>query len=162
MKGTINKSTILGYVGKDPEVKATAGGTTIVNLSIATTERGPKGQDGSYADATEWHRVVLFGKLAETAASYVQKGSLLYIEGRMQTRKWQDQSGADRYSTEIVGNEMQFIGPKPATQPQQQQGQQQQGQQQQPQQQQQQPQYQPQPQQQQQTPSFPDNSQSGW
>lgn len=157
MKGTINKSTILGYVGKDPEVKATAGGTTIVNLSIATTERGTKGSDGSYADTTEWHRVVLFGKLAETAASFVQKGSLLYIEGRMQTRKWQDQSGNDRYSTEVVGNEMQFIGPKPSTQPQQQQPQQQQSQQ---------PQQgytqQPQQQQQQQTPSFPDNNQSGW
>ncbi|BCE02567.1 single-stranded DNA-binding protein [Marinicellulosiphila megalodicopiae] len=111
-KGSVNKVIVLGRLGQDPDVKATATGAQVVNLSIATTELGRKdqatGQRGP--DQTEWHRVVLFGFLAENAATYLRKGSQVYIEGRLQTRKWQDQSGNDRWSTEIVGNEMQFLG----------------------------------------------------
>jgi single-strand DNA-binding protein len=112
-KGTVNKMILLGRLGQDPEVRTTASGTQIVNLNVATNEAGPKDQNGNRQDVTEWHRVVLFGKTAEIAAQYLNKGSQVYIEGRLQTRKWQDPNGADRYSTEIVGNEMQFIGGRP-------------------------------------------------
>lgn len=109
-KGTVNKVIILGRLGQDPEVRSTASGTQVVNLNVATTEVGRADQSGQRAEQTEWHRIVLFGKTAEIAAQYLSKGSQVYIEGRLQTRKWQDQNGQDRYSTEIVGNEMQFIG----------------------------------------------------
>lgn len=111
-KGSVNKVIILGRLGQDPETKTTAGGLCIANLSVATTELGKKDQTtGQYGpDQTEWHRVSLFGRMAENAGAYLKKGSQVYIEGRLQTRKWQDQQGNDRYSTEIVGNEMQFIG----------------------------------------------------
>ena len=102
----VNKAIIVGNVGQDPELKYTASGTAIANLSIATTYE----RDGN--KQTEWHRIVLFGKTAEVANQYVRKGSQVYIEGRIQTRKWQDQSGADRYSTEIVAHEMQMLGAK--------------------------------------------------
>ena len=108
-KGTVNKVIILGRLGQDPDVRATAGGSNVVNLSVATNH-GIKDQQGNWSDATEWHRVVVFGKSADAAAQYLAKGSSVYIEGRLQTRKWQDQNGQDRYSTEIVCNEMQFIG----------------------------------------------------
>ena len=111
-KGTVNKVIILGRLGQDPEVRTTASGTQVVNLNVATNETGPKDAQGNRQDVTEWHRIVLFGKTAEIAAQYLSKGSQVYIEGRLQTRKWQDQNGQDRYSTEIVGNEMQFIGGK--------------------------------------------------
>ena len=111
-KGTVNKAIILGRLGQDPEIRTTASGTQVANLNVATNERGPKQADGSYQDATEWHKVILFGKTAEIAGQYLQKGSQVYIEGRLQTRKWQDQNGQDRYSTEVVANEMQFIGGK--------------------------------------------------
>lgn len=109
-KGTVNKVIILGRLGQDPEVRATAGGTQVVNLNVATNELGPKDDNGSRQDLTEWHRCVLFGRTAEIAAQYLRKGSLVYLEGRIQTRKWQDQTGNDRYSTEIVANEMQLMG----------------------------------------------------
>ncbi len=110
-KGTVNKVIILGRLGQDPDVRATASGTQVVNLNVATNELGPKDAAGNRGEAvTEWHRIVIFGRMAENAAQYLQKGSQVYIEGRLQTRKWQDQSGQDRYSTEIVANEMQFIG----------------------------------------------------
>lgn len=111
-KGSVNKVIILGRLGNDPDTKTTAGGLTITNLSVATTELGRKDQaTGQYGpDQTEWHRCSLFGRQAENAATYLRKGSMVYLEGRLQTRKWQDQSGADRWSTEIVVNEMQFIG----------------------------------------------------
>lgn len=109
-KGTVNKVIILGRLGQDPEVRATASGTTVANLNVATNELGAKDQGGQRAEVTEWHRVVLFGKTAELAQQYLNKGSLVYLEGRLQTRKWQDQNGNDRYSTEIVANEMQFVG----------------------------------------------------
>ncbi len=109
-RGTVNKVIILGRLGQDPDVRATASGTQVVNLNVATNELGPRDEQGNRQDQTEWHRIVLFGRLAETASNYLRKGSQVYIEGRLQTRKWQDQNGNDRYSTEIVGNEMQFIG----------------------------------------------------
>lgn len=109
-KGTVNKVIILGRLGQDPEVRATAGGTQVVNLNVATNELGPKDETGTRQDLTEWHRCVLFGRTAEIAAQYLKKGSQVYLEGRLQTRKWQDQQGNDRYSTEIVANEMQLMG----------------------------------------------------
>lgn len=109
-KGTVNKVIILGRLGQDPEVRSTASGTQVVNLNVATNELGRADEQGNRQDLTEWHRIVLFGRTAEVAAQYLSKGSQVYIEGRLQTRKWQDQAGVDRYSTEIVGNEMQFIG----------------------------------------------------
>lgn len=109
-KGTVNKVIILGRLGQDPDVRTTASGTQVVNLNVATNELGRVDEQGNRQEVTEWHRIVLFGRMAENAAQYLKKGSQVYIEGRLQTRKWQDQSGQDRYSTDIVGNEMQFIG----------------------------------------------------
>lgn len=109
-RGTVNKVIILGRLGQDPDVRATASGTQVVNLNVATNELGPRDEQGNRQENTEWHRIVMFGRLAENAANYLRKGSQVYIEGRLQTRKWQDQNGNDRYSTEIVANEMQFIG----------------------------------------------------
>ncbi len=109
-KGTVNKVIILGRLGRDPEVRATASGTTVANINVATNELGPKDpSSGQRADLTEWHRCVMFGRNAELAQQYLSKGSQVYLEGRLQTRKWQDQNGQDRYSTEIVVNEMQFV-----------------------------------------------------
>ena len=109
-KGTVNKVILLGRLGQDPEVRATASGTTVANLNVATNELGPKDPSGMRQENTEWHRCVLFGRTAELAQQYLSKGSLVFLEGRLQTRKWQDQNGNDRYSTEIVVNEMQFVG----------------------------------------------------
>ncbi|WP_108125948.1 single-stranded DNA-binding protein [Saccharospirillum mangrovi] len=109
-RGTVNKVIILGRLGQDPDVRATASGTQVVNLNVATNEFGPQDDQGNRQEQTEWHRIVIFGRMAETAANYLHKGSLVYIEGRLQTRKWQDQNGQDRYSTEIVAREMQFVG----------------------------------------------------
>lgn len=112
-KGTVNKVIVLGRLGQDPDMRSTAAGTQVANLNVATTEMSAADQSGNRQEQTEWHRVVLFGKAAELAGQYLKKGSQVYIEGRLQTRKWQDQSGNDRYSTEIVGREMQFIGGNP-------------------------------------------------
>lgn len=109
-KGTVNRVTLLGRLGQDPDIRTTASGTQIANLNIATTEIGAKDQQGNRQEHTEWHRCTAFGRTAEVAGQYLQKGSQVYIEGRLQTRKWQDQNGQDRYTTEIVVNEMQFIG----------------------------------------------------
>lgn len=108
-KGTLNKAMILGRLGQDPEVRATASGTQVANINVATNSRS-RDANGNWIDTTEWHRVTLFGKTAEIAGQYLRKGSQVYVEGRIQTRKWQDQNGNDRYTTEIVGNEMQMIG----------------------------------------------------
>ena len=144
-KGSVNKVIIMGRLGKDPELIQTQGGGQIAKLSVATTELGRKdantGQRGE--DETEWHRVVVFGKSAENAAKYLQKGAQVYIEGRLKTSKYQDSNGIDKYSTDIICNEMQFMGGGQ----QQQQPQQQQGGYQQPQQQAQRPQQQQRPQQ---------------
>ncbi|GGD61565.1 single-stranded DNA-binding protein [Lacimicrobium alkaliphilum] len=97
----INKVILVGNLGQDPEVRYTANGKAVANLSIATSESW-KDQSGQIQEKTEWHKVVLFGKLAEIAGEYLRKGSQIYVEGKLQTRKWQDQQGQDKYTTEIV------------------------------------------------------------
>jgi len=106
----VNKAIIVGTLGKDPDVKYTAGGSAVVNVSVATNENWKDKNTGENVEKTEWHRIVIFGKLAEIAAQYLKKGSQVYFEGKIQTRKWQDQAGQDRWSTEIVANEMQMLG----------------------------------------------------
>jgi single-strand DNA-binding protein len=106
----INKVILIGNLGQDPEVRYTAGGTAVANLRIATTEAWRDKQTGEQKENTEWHSVVLFAKTAEIASQYLKKGSQVYIEGRIQTRKWQDKDGNDRYSTEVVANDMQMLG----------------------------------------------------
>ncbi|MCP4431361.1 MAG: single-stranded DNA-binding protein, partial [Gammaproteobacteria bacterium] len=104
---------IVGTLGQDPEIKYTASGSAVVNVSVATNESWKDKQTGEAQERTEWHRIVMFNKLAEIASQYLKKGSQAYFEGRIQTRKWQDQSGNDRYSTEIVANDMQMLGGRP-------------------------------------------------
>ena len=106
----INKVILVGNLGRDPEVKYTANGAAVANITIATSESWNDKQTGEKQEKTEWHRVVFFRRLAEIAGEYLRKGSQVYIEGKLQTRKWQDQSGQDRYTTEIVANEMQMLG----------------------------------------------------
>ncbi|HTY49173.1 MAG TPA: single-stranded DNA-binding protein [Steroidobacteraceae bacterium] len=106
----INKVILIGHLGQDPETRAMPSGSSVANLRIATTESWRDKQSGEQKEATEWHTVVLFGRTAEVAAEYLKKGSQVYIEGRLRTRKWQDKSGNDRYSTEIVANDMQMLG----------------------------------------------------
>jgi single-strand DNA-binding protein len=106
----INKVILIGNLGKDPEVRYTAGGSAVANLRIATTESWKDKQSGEKKEATEWHSVVLFGKLGEIAGEYLKKGRTVYIEGRLQTRKYQDKEGVERYSTEIVASDMQMLG----------------------------------------------------
>ena len=106
----VNKAIIVGTLGQDPEVRYTANGSAVANLRVATNESWKDRQTGEQQERTEWHSIVLWGKLAEIAQQYLKKGSQAYFEGRIQTRKWQDQSGNDRYSTEIVANEMQMLG----------------------------------------------------
>ena len=104
----INKVILVGNLGKDPEIRYTASGAAIANITIATSESWRDKQSGEKKEKTEWHRVVFFSRLAEIVGEYLKKGSQVYVEGRLQTRKWQDQSGQDRYTTEIVANEMQM------------------------------------------------------
>ena len=111
MRG-INKAIILGNVGQDPEVRHSSNGNAICNISVATSESWKDKTTGEQQERTEWHRVVMYRKLAEIAGQYLRKGSQVYIEGRIQTRKWQGQDGQDRYTTEIVANEMQMLGGK--------------------------------------------------
>ena len=110
MSRGINKVILVGNLGADPEVRYTASGSAVANLSIATTVGWKDKTTGENQTRTEWHRVVLFNRLGEIAGEYLKKGSQVYIEGSLQTRKWQDKSGADRYTTEIVGREMQMLG----------------------------------------------------
>lgn len=100
----INKVILVGNLGQDPEVRYLPNGGAVANISIATSEVWKDKQSGEQKERTEWHRTVIFGKLAEIAGEYLKKGSTVYIEGQLQTRKWQDQSGQDRYSTEVVVN----------------------------------------------------------
>jgi len=103
MAGSVNKVTLLGFLGADPEVRRTQDGRPIVNLRLATSESWRDKSTGERREKTEWHRVVIFNEgLAKVAEQYLRKGSHVYMEGQLQTRKWQDQSGADRYSTEVV------------------------------------------------------------
>lgn len=106
----VNKVILIGNLGVDPEVRYTASGTAVANLRLATSERWKDRQSGELQERTEWHRVVLYGRLGEIAGEYLRKGSQVFIEGRIQTRKWQGQDGQDRYTTEIVANEMQMLG----------------------------------------------------
>ncbi len=106
----INKVILVGNLGQDPEVRYLPSGGAVTNISIATTESWKDKQTGQQQDRTEWHRVVFFNRLAEIAGEYLKKGSQVYVEGKLQTRKWQAQDGSDRYSTEIVANEMQMLG----------------------------------------------------
>ena len=105
----VNKAILVGNLGADPETRYTSGGTCVTNIRLATTEQWRDRQSGEQQERTEWHRVVLWGKLGEVAEQYLRKGSKVYVEGSLRTRKWQDQSGQDRYTTEIVGNEMQML-----------------------------------------------------
>ena len=105
----INKVILIGNLGADPETRHTAGGSAVTNLSVATSESWRDKQTGETKENTEWHKVVMFSKLAEIAGEYLRKGSKIYIEGRLQTRKWQDRDGNDRWTTEIVANDMQML-----------------------------------------------------
>jgi single-strand DNA-binding protein len=106
----INKVILIGHLGSDPETKALPSGTSVANLRVATTESFKDKQSNEWQERTEWHRVALFDRLAEVAGEYLRKGSQVYIEGRLRTRKWQDKQGNDRYSTEIIANDMQMLG----------------------------------------------------
>ena len=105
----VNKVIILGNLGKDPEMRYQPNGGAIANFNVATSETF-KDKEGNKQERTEWHRVVLFGRTAEVAGEYLRKGSTAYIEGRLQTRKWTDKEGQERYTTEIVGDRLQLIG----------------------------------------------------
>jgi single-strand DNA-binding protein len=106
----VNKVILIGNLGRDPEVRYSPSGSAIANVTLATSEQWRDKESGEKQEKTEWHRVVFFGRLAEIVGEYLKKGSQVYVEGRLQTRKWQDQSGQDRYTTEIVANEMQMLG----------------------------------------------------
>lgn len=106
---SVNKAILIGNLGKDPDVRYSPDGSAITNITIATTEAW-KDKQGGKQEKTEWHRVAFFGKLAEIAGEYLKKGSQVYIEGRIQTRKWTDKEGQDRYTTEIVADKMQMLG----------------------------------------------------
>ena len=106
----INKVILVGNLGADPETRYTASGAAITNIRIATTEAWKDKQSGEQQERTEWHRVVFFNRLAEIAGEYLRKGSQVYVEGTLRTRKWQGQDGQDRYTTEVVANEMQMLG----------------------------------------------------
>lgn len=110
---SLNKVMIIGNCTKDPEVRFTAAGQAVTSFGVATTEKF-KGKTGEWEERTEFHNVTLFGKLAEIAGEYLKKGKMVYIEGRLQTRKWQDKEGTDRYTTEIIGDKMQMLGAKTA------------------------------------------------
>ena len=121
----VNRVTILGNLGNDPEVKYTQSGSAIANLTVATSEEWKDKTTGESKSLTEWHRVVLFGKLAEVAGEYLRKGSQVYIEGQLRTRKWSDNSGVEKYTTEIVvgmNGVMQMLGGKQEGKPQKQSG----------------------------------------
>jgi len=106
----INKVILIGHLGADPETRYMPSGGAVTNIRLATSESWKDKQSGAQQERTEWHRVAIFGRLAEIAAEYLRKGSHVYIEGRLRTRKWQDNQGNERYTTEIVANEMQMLG----------------------------------------------------
>ena len=106
----INKVILIGNLGADPEIRYAASGGAIANVRLATAESWRDKESGEQQERTEWHRVVFFGRTAEVVEQYLRKGSQIYVEGRLQTRKWQDRDGNDKYTTEIVANEMQMLG----------------------------------------------------
>ena len=108
---SVNKAILIGNLGKDPEVRYMPGGEAVANITLATTDTW-KDKSGTKQEKTEWHRVSFFGRQAEVVGEYLKKGSQIYVEGRIQTRKWQDKDGQDRYTTEIVADRMQMIGGK--------------------------------------------------
>jgi single-strand DNA-binding protein len=105
----VNKVIVIGRLGADPEVKTVSGGNTVARLSVATSENWTD-REGQKQERTEWHRIVVWGKLAELCGKYLSKGRQVYVEGRLQTRSWEDQQGQKRYSTEVVANTVQFLG----------------------------------------------------
>jgi single-strand DNA-binding protein len=106
----INKVILIGNLGRDPEVKYLPSGSAVCNVTLATSEQWKDKESGEKKDRTEWHNVVFFGRLAEIAGEYLKKGSQVYVEGSLRTRKWQDKEGKDRYTTEIVVSDMQMLG----------------------------------------------------
>lgn len=110
----INKVILIGNLGADPESRSMPSGVTVANIRIATSENWKDKQSGEQKERTEWHNVAMFGRLGEIAGEYLRKGSKVYIEGSLRTRKWQDKSGNDRYTTEIIANEMQMLDGRPA------------------------------------------------
>jgi single-strand DNA-binding protein len=110
-KGTINKAILIGRLGKDPEMKYTPSGTAVASFSIATNYSIKDGE-GNFVDKTDWHNIVVFGRRAEFAGEYLSKGRLVYIEGRIQTRSWEDQNGNKKYMTEIISSDVQLLGSK--------------------------------------------------
>lgn len=112
-KGSVNKVILIGNLGRDPELRYTPNGTAVAQFSIATTEAWKDKQSGENQERTEWHRIVMYSRLAEIAGEYLRKGSKIFIEGRLQTRKWQDKnSGQDRYTTEIIADSLQMLDGK--------------------------------------------------
>jgi single-strand DNA-binding protein len=109
---SVNKVILIGNLGKDPEIRYLPNGDQVCNITLATSEKYKDKSTGEAKENTEWHRVVFFGKLAEVCGQYLQKGKKIYVEGRIRTNKWQDKDGNDRYTTEIVGNEMKMLGGK--------------------------------------------------
>src|SRR3977135_4625354 len=107
---SVNKVIIVGNLGADPETRDTPGGDAVTNIRVATTDKWKDKASGEMKEATEWHRIAFFGRLAEVAGEYLKKGSQVYVEGSLRTRKWQDKDGQDRYSTEIRGDVMQMLG----------------------------------------------------
>ena len=110
MGNGINRAVIIGTLGKDPEIRDAQNGNAVVNISVATNESWKDRETGEAQQRTEWHRIVMFGKLGEIASQYLKKGSQAYFEGRIRTSKWQDESGNNRYTTQIIANEMQMLG----------------------------------------------------
>ncbi len=110
MAASVNKVILIGNLGKDPETRYTPDGAAITNITLATTDTWKDKATGEKKEATEWHRVSFFGRLAEIAGQYLKKGRPVYIEGRIRTRKWQDKEGQDRYTTEIIADEMKMLG----------------------------------------------------
>ena len=117
MSRGVNKVILVGNLGQKPEMRYTATQTAVANLSIATTESWKDKESGENRDKTEWHRVVFFGNLAEIAEKYLDKGSSVYIEGKIQTRKWQDKEGKDRWTTEVLGNQLTMLGSRNSSEP---------------------------------------------
>ena len=116
MSNVVNKVLIIGNLGSDPEIKYTKAGDPVANLSIATSESWKDKNSGDLQEKVEWHRVVMFSRLAEIAEQYLKKGSKVFVEGKLQTRKWQDQEGKDRYTTEVVAKEMTMLDSRSTSQ----------------------------------------------
>lgn len=107
---SVNKVILIGNLGRDPETRYTADGAAVTNITIATSDRWKDKATGEMKEATEWHKIAFFGRLAEIAGEYLKKGRPVYVEGRLRTRKWQDKEGQDRYTTEVIADNMQMLG----------------------------------------------------